>query len=92
MKAQHTLGPFVQITGRPKRWGIPSAAQFRLLAGCIKAGGSMYQSGHSLRTLLACQDRGWVVIGDARYGDDDRLCSVTEQGRACVTMNSREAS
>ena len=90
MSAQHTPGPRpVQIQGRPRRWGIPTAAQFKLLADCVEGGGCAFQRGHSLGTLIACQKRLWVVIHARRYGNDDNRADITEQGRAVVRSNSQ---
>lgn len=86
MSAKHTPGPFVQVK-RPRRWGIPTTAQFKLLAECAEDG-SAFQRGHSLSTLRACQQRQWITILAAQYGDDDNLAVITDQGRACLAMNS----
>lgn len=87
--AKHTPGRPVQIQGRPRRWGIPTPAQFNLLVDCIEAGGSVYQAGRSLSTLLACQERQWIKVHAAHHKDGDNRADITEQGRACVAMNSQ---
>jgi hypothetical protein len=89
VSAQHTPGPFVQIK-RPRRWGIPTPAQFNLLAECITKGGSTFQVAHSLGTVRACVERQWVTLRIRRYASDDNLITITDQGRACVSMNSEE--
>lgn len=73
---------------RPRRWGHPTPAQFKLLADCVARGGSAYLAGHSMSTLNACHQRQWITIFPPTGKDSDYRADITNQGRACFALNS----